>query len=185
MENRPMLFMSLKSLYLMLERTLKINIMSNTQVEKIYKVTDTQILGFFREHRFLSNFHECEIDWNDLTYNSTEAAYQASKCWSSKKKEPFTKMTPSEAKMAGQNVTLREDWDAIKEDIMLELTRIKYTSHPDLAELLLQTGNRKLVEENWWGDTYWGCANGEGQNRLGNIIMTVRDELKPRLVEHP
>lgn len=36
------------------------------------------------------------------------------------------------------------------------------------------TGNRELIEENTWGDTFWGTVNGVGKNKLGLILMDVR-----------
>lgn len=34
-----------------------------------------------------------------------------------------------------------------------------------------------LEEGNTWGDTIWGTVDGVGENRLGKILMRVRDEL--------
>jgi len=53
----------------------------------------------------------------------------------------------------------------------------------DLRELLLSTGNEKLVETNFWGDKFCGVYKGEGENNLGQIIMRVRDEIRQSQVE--
>lgn len=149
--------------------------MSEEKVSRIYRVTDEAIFGFFKEHRFLSNFHECKIVWNGIVYNSTEAAYQAAKCAIPEHREQFATMTPSEAKKYGQRITLRSDWEDIKHWIMAQLTMIKYLCHDDLRELLLATGNKRLEETNWWSDTYWGVCDGKGENHLGQAIMDVRE----------
>ncbi len=54
----------------------------------------------------------------------------------------------------------------------------KFTRHFDLREKLLATGDRKLVEGNTWGDTFWGVCRGNGKNHLGKILMKIRAELQ-------
>lgn len=151
--------------------------MSTEQVDRIYKVTDKAIYGFFKEHRFLSNFHQCDIFDGTLTYPSTEAAYQAYKTVIEKERRSFLTMTAAEAKKAGREVTLRSDWDTIKNGVMVASNEIKYRDHPDLRKKLLATGNKILVESNWWGDVYWGQCNGVGENKLGLILMEIRSRL--------
>lgn len=31
------------------------------------------------------------------------------------------------------------------------------------------------MEENNWGDKFWGTVNGVGENHLGKILMRIRD----------
>ena len=76
----------------------------------------------------------------------------------------------------GRSVSLRPDWEDIKDDVMLEGLYRKFTND-ELAEWLLDTGDEELVEGNWWGDRYWGVCNGIGQNKLGKLLMKVREEL--------
>ena len=84
--------------------------------------------------------------------------------------------TPDLAKKMGRSVSLRPDWEDIKDDVMLEGLYRKFTND-ELAEWLLDTGDEELVEGNWWGDRYWGVCNGIGQNKLGKLLMKVREEL--------
>ena len=51
-------------------------------------------------------------------------------------------------------------------------------SDPYLREMLLDTGDEELIEGNWWGDQYWGVCNGVGKNRLGNILMLIRKNIR-------
>ena len=37
---------------------------------------------------------------------------------------------------------------------------------------------KKLIEGNWWHDYYWGVCSGRGKNKLGEILMRVREELR-------
>ncbi len=73
---------------------------------------------------------------------------------------------------------LRKDWEAVKDAIMYEAVLAKFTQHTDLRELLLATGDAKLVEHTE-NDAYWGDGgDGSGKNRLGRILMRVREELR-------
>lgn len=132
---------------------------------------------FEKEYEFLSNFHEHEITLYGRTYKNAEAAYQAQKTFDLDIKTQFQQLSAKDAKKLGRKITLRDDWDEVKEEIMEYVIRAKF-SEPDLQDLLIATGQRELVEGNWWKDTYWGVCDGNGQNKLGKIIMRIRDELK-------
>ena len=62
--------------------------------------------------------------------------------------------------------------------IMCEIIRSKFKHNPDLAKKLLATGNAELIEGNTWNDTYWGVCNGAGQNKLGEVLMATRSNLR-------
>ena len=61
---------------------------------------------------------------------------------------------------------------------MLRFLRDKFKPGSELAGKLLNTGDAELVEGNHWGDRYWGVCDGEGQNKLGKLLMQVRGELR-------
>lgn len=136
------------------------------------------ISGFRDEYSFLSNFYPAEIKYNGLTYYSNECAYQAQKTNREDIRKQFTKYNSYQAKKMGKKILLREDWNEVKDQIMFELCLEKFKSHPNLAKKLIETGNEYIVEENTWGDKYWGVCNGEGENRLGKILMIVRSILQ-------
>jgi ribA/ribD-fused uncharacterized protein len=72
----------------------------------------------------------------------------------------------------------RVDWSTVKEAVMLEGLRAKFGQHPDLAARLLHSGDRLLVEHTR-NDSYWGDGgDGAGKNRLGHLLMQVREELR-------
>ena len=136
------------------------------------------VVNSFRgDYSFLSNFFECPVTYNNLTYTNNEAAFQAQKCVSDSEKIQFTKLNPSEAKKLGRKVTLRKDWESVKIKIMKEIVREKFVQDPELAHKLIATGNAYLEEGNTWGDKVWGTVNGLGANNLGIILMKVRNEL--------
>jgi hypothetical protein len=68
---------------------------------------------------------------------------------------------------------------------MLDLVRTKFAPGSTLAEWLMATHPAELQEGNWWGDQYWGVSltTGKGQNRLGEILMEVREELVEARIE--
>jgi predicted NAD-dependent protein-ADP-ribosyltransferase YbiA (DUF1768 family) len=67
----------------------------------------------------------------------------------------------------------------VKFDVMERCVREKFTRHADLRAKLLATGDAVLEEGNDWGDRVWGVYQGQGDNRLGKILMKVRRELRP------
>ena len=72
---------------------------------------------------------------------------------------------------------LRPDWEAVKDNVMFDAVLAKFSQHDNLRTLLLSTGSAKLVEHTS-NDSYWGDGgDGSGKNRLGQILMQVRDRL--------
>lgn len=140
----------------------------NTNTEKIE--------SFNGAYRYLSNFYDAPVLYNGIMYDNAEAAYQAQK--QPEKAEMFKHINGSKAKKDGATLTLRPDWDQVKDQIMYEIVKEKFTRNIYLGARLVSTGNIPIIEGNYWNDTYWGVCKGKGQNKLGKIIMRVRDELK-------
>jgi ribA/ribD-fused uncharacterized protein len=70
------------------------------------------------------------------------------------------------------------DWEQVKTEVMREAVLKKFLTHPDIREILLSTGDKLLVEDSP-NDYFWGCGeNKTGQNHLGQILMSVREELR-------
>jgi len=136
------------------------------------------ILEFRGEYKFLSNYWPVDVLFEGLKYKSTEAAFQAAKTMDMEKRKEFTTMKPGKAKKAGQFVELREDWEYIKNRVMYEVVKYKFSNNMELKSLLLNTFDVELEEGNNWNDTYWGICNGTGSNVLGLILMRVRAELR-------
>lgn len=132
--------------------------------------------SFRGKFAFLSNFHDCPVTYDGFTYRNNEAAFQAQKDLS--RRDEFVDLNPTMAKRLGRKVVLRPDWERVKDDIMEEIVRCKFTQNPGLKEKLLETGERLLIEGNNWNDTYWGMCRGKGRNRLGMILMKIRKELR-------
>lgn len=148
------------------------------------KSCEDEITSFKYDYAFLSNFYDCEIYYDCMHYKNSESAYQASKTENYREKETFCNLSGTEAKKLGRKVALRKDWEEVKLGEMEDIVRFKFKQNPDLAYKLLQTGDKKIVEGNYWHDNYWGncycdkCKNIEGENHLGKILMKIREELK-------
>ena len=86
--------------------------------------------------------------------------------------------TPGEAKKFGRLIHCRRSWGATRAKSMRWVVRKKFNRNPDLALLLLGTGESELAEGNTWGDTFWGRCGGTGENWLGRILMEERVALR-------
>lgn len=135
------------------------------------------ILAFRGPYFFLSNFSGHPTVHAGVRYPTVEHAYQAAKTDDSAARGRIAAArTPGEAKEIGRTVRLRDGWDQQRLDVMLDLLRGKFAD-PDLADRLLATRERSLVEGNDWGDTFWGVCGGHGANHLGRLLEQVRTEL--------
>ena len=138
------------------------------------------ITSFRGEFAFLSNMHSVPVEWDGRTYQNSEAAFQSAKALEPEERNAFCSLNGVSAKRQGKKVLLRRDWEDVKDEIMEEVVRAKFTQNPDLAQMLLDTGDVPITEGNTWHDTFWGVdtRTGQGENHFGKILMKVRDELK-------
>lgn len=73
---------------------------------------------------------------------------------------------------------VRGDWKKIQRVIMTRATYTKCRTHPEVAEALLATGERMIVEQSLY-DHYWGCGRDQrGYNYYGKMLMDVRQRLR-------
>ena len=73
---------------------------------------------------------------------------------------------------------LRKDWESVKIGVMRTALFAKFSQHLDIQELLLSTGDCKIVEHTE-NDSFWGDGgNGKGKNMLGKLLMQVRDVIR-------
>lgn len=156
--------------------------MKTNKIDRDYIIHDNNtIKGFFGEYKWLSNFHICDVFFDGELYASSEAAYMAGKTTDINIRKQLIKSTginPADAKKLGRSIPLREDWDDIKFDHMYCVVFDKFNRNKYLRDKLLETGDRYLEETNHWNDCYWGICNGVGENKLGVILMKVREVLR-------
>ena len=140
------------------------------------------MIWFRKEHPkygCFSNFHYSPINMEGEVYDTVEHFYQAMKAKTIEEHEFIREATtPHEARKRGKNCELRDGWEEMKENIMRDAVLTKFTQHEDLKEILLSTEDEELIEWAPW-DKYWGKNDsGQGQNRLGAILMETREKLK-------
>ena len=131
------------------------------------------------DHFFeLSNFYPQGFEEDGVYWPTVEHYFQAMKFKDQDYREKIrAASSPKQAKDLGRtrDLPIQRDWDSIRDGVMKHALRRKF-AHPDLRQLLLSTGDRELIEKSPY-DRYWGCgADGTGENKLGTLLMEVRDE---------
>ena len=138
----------------------------------------------------LSSWHKLPFEVNGITYQTMEHWFQSQKFPEDPALQNQIRQasTPNLAKKLGQQpdkirsdwFTVREDGGSVREDVMYEGLLAKFSQHPKLLKKLKSTGER-LIRENskGWGDEFWGIgSSGMGANKMGLLLMKVRDELE-------
>lgn len=148
-------------------------------LEDKLKALKTKPINSFRgENSFLSNMSDSPVKLGGVEYPTVEHAFQAAKTIDpAERAKILAAKTAGEAKRIGKTVTLRKNWNQMREEVMEKALRAKFEQNPELKKKLLDTGDVDLIEGNTWGDTFWGEVNGKGQNKLGKLLMKIRDEL--------
>lgn len=142
------------------------------------------VIGEFKgKYYFLSNFFSSKIEHEGRVYDNGEAMFHSFKNDNPKYKDSLVGIDPSSAKKFGREVHLRRDWEEVKDECMYITVKAKFTQNQDLKEKLLATGDAMLIEGNTWNDKYWGVCYGKGKNKLGQILMRVREELKEEILK--
>jgi ribA/ribD-fused uncharacterized protein len=128
-----------------------------------------------------SNFSRHHLFLKDKMWKTSEHYFQAQKFAGTKFEDKVrTAHSAREAANLGRNrqFPFRKDWEKVKDDIMLDALRAKFTQNKELREILLGTGNAILIEHTK-NDNYWADGgDGTGKNMLGVLLMKVREELK-------
>jgi ribA/ribD-fused uncharacterized protein len=153
--------------------------------------TQQPVINFYSttgEYGCFSNFSRHPIQIGGKTWPTSEHYFQAQKFagteYEDEVRKAPTAMTAARMGRSRQR-PLRSDWDSVKDQIMLEAVRAKFTQHDGLKAILLGTGDARIVEHTT-NDAYWGDGgDGSGENRLGQILMQVREELRAGLERFP
>jgi hypothetical protein len=144
-------------------------------------MVDIRFYDEFAEHGWLSNFASCPIFLDGKLWPTTEHYYQAMK-YAGAPYEESVRCAPSP--LVAKTMTRdpahppRADWDAVKDAVMLAALRAKFAQHAHLRASLLATGSARLIEHTP-NDAYWADGgDGSGLNRLGELLMRVREDLR-------
>lgn len=129
---------------------------------------------------YMSNYYKARFFIYSRWWDTIEHAYQAQKCALATEYDAIHQTKKAnDARLLGQKVQMREHWDDIHKDrVMEECVRAKFLQHKNLRDQLMATGDEELIEDSPV-DWHWGCgADGTGKNMLGQILMKIRRELK-------
>lgn len=142
-------------------------------------------IRFYRSgdgYGFLSNLYPCRVLYKGKVFKSSEHAYQCQKPnkpeiaeWV--KAAPYPRLAAS----VGHHLAtydIRDDWMFEKVSIMEGVVWAKFEQNPELAKLLLKTGDSILIE-NSKTDKFWGSGRDDlGKNMLGEILTETREKLR-------
>lgn len=145
---------------------------------RFYRASEKPYGGF-------SNLYRREIEFEGERFATSEHAYQAGKP-RKKAVRDWLLSAPSPALLAMAAHGLYY-WDVVpgwstgKFDRMRGVLHAKFEQHPDLRNLLLATGDARLVESATVDNEVnrlWGEVNGVGKNMLGVLLMELRAKLR-------
>ena len=145
-----------------------------------------ETIAFKEEYAFLANNYPAPVVCEGIDYPSAEAAFQASRVDDIATRKQFALFSPEKVRQKGNMLTPPPGWEDKKDDIMREIVRLKFLQNPELRERLLATGSRCLIDGGKGKkDTYWGVntITWEGENRLGEILMELRERIKKEMLE--
>lgn len=132
-----------------------------------------------------SNLYRRDIVFEGEVFATSEHAYQAGKARRpAVRKWLMEAPSPALLAMAAHGLyywDVAPGWSTTKFDRMRAVLRAKFIQHPDLRELLLSTGDARLVESATVDNEVnrlWGEVNGVGRNMLGVLLMEIREALR-------
>ncbi|MEU2021503.1 NADAR family protein [Streptomyces sp. NPDC016469] len=86
-----------------------------------------------------------------------------------------------DAQDLGGRVSRRSDWPDVRLAVMAGLLRAKFTQHPDLAEVLLSTGDARISYTGFADSPFWrDVPDDRGRNWMGRLLELTRSELLAR-----
>lgn len=170
--------------------------MARQSTKKLYSVhneapADDGAIRFYRANEKpygpFSNLYRRAIEFEGVVYPTSEHAYQAGKALKPAVRDwILAAPTPALAAMAAHGLytwDIVPNWSEIKFDRMRRVLKAKFEQHADLAELLLSTGSKRLVEAGTVNNAVnrlWGEVEGVGKNMLGVMLMELRAELNKK-----
>lgn len=128
----------------------------------------------------LRNDYPAAITLDEVTYPSVAHAY-----WARSVAAPEARSAVAAAETGAKARTLaaaaprREGWEPARTAVMARLLRAKFEQHPELAAILLATGDATVIYDD--ADSgFWGDNGGRGRNWTGRLLELVRSDLLAR-----
>jgi ribA/ribD-fused uncharacterized protein len=143
---------------------------------KTFKKTNTYGFSTFSSHKVMIK---------DIgEFQTVEAAFQAYKDIENKEYIKTLQETKSGffASYLGNKQKPTRYWVDNKIDIMNTILKLKFEQNNEIKNVLLNTGLRQIIyhtsEDDYWGDN----GNGTGENNLGKLLTTIRNEYYQKTV---
>lgn len=157
---------------------------NKTEHDKINQPGKLDKIFFYpKEFYVFDNFSSFMVKYKGYLWPTAEHAYQASKFLGAApsivSKIKKAKSAHDAQKIANQNKHLQiKNWDNIKTKVMKKILIQKVKQHPYVLKKLVESGNRKIIEDSW-RDSNWGWGqNKNGNNLLGKLWEEVREDFK-------
>jgi len=152
---------------------------------EVPKHPPNEIHFYNKEDRFygFSNFAEYPVFYENEEYRTAEHLFQSLKFLDKRDADRVRRCrTAREAAKVAQTMQnrARKDWivKRINVSVMEKVLICKFSQHEELANLLLSTGNAKIFQDSPT-DEFWGTGQeGNGQNKLGVLLMETRAILR-------
>ena len=151
-----------------------------------------KVVAFFSSSSPLSNFYPCPLIIDDMQYDHVEQYYQMQKALFARRPDIARQMhcavSPAECKALGDSLTVKtEDWLPDAKKAMRKACEVKFNQFDIPKKFLLDTKDKVIAEattDKTWGiglrlnDTRIADLKWEGDNLMGQILMTVRDSIR-------
>lgn len=159
--------------------------------ERATPSSDADTIRYYRAsekpYGAFSSLYRCDIIFEGQTFPTAEHAYQYGK----PRKQVVQRWlmsapTPALLAMAAHGLyywDIAPGWSKHKVDRMRAVQATKFVQHVELWDLLLGTGDARLVESGTTDNEvnrFWGEVNGRGENTHGKILMEIRAELRTK-----
>ena len=149
--------------------------------------------GLYSEFSTHSNWFKSSFTFKEKRFVCLEQGYMYNKAVINGAPETARQISymcnPRDIKRIGSAITVKDQahWNNVKEKLMIELVREKYTQNPTLLQELLDTGNRALGETG--RDPFYSIGlplthpdvlnskKWKSGNKLGKALQTIRREL--------
>lgn len=122
--------------------------------------------------------HPSPIEIGSVVYPSVKHAY-----WAMSTAEPDVReqIRTTENPFVGQKLAEEasriENWPQARTAVMAGLLRAKFAQYPELAEILIETGDAPISYTDM-GSDHWVTSGARGRNWVGRLLELVRSELQ-------
>lgn len=141
-------------------------------------------------YSWINPWYDCKIEYQGKWYQSVTNAFKANMSSDAKEQAKFAiggipvGQTPLTGAMAHHEKIhyIRQDWEQVKDELMLDLQRIKFNTYEGLGKLLCEVTKRSNIINATDNDPYWGYWQQRGKNKLGQVLEQVREEVRVKLI---